>query len=349
MDTAFTSTKSLDAGNRLTILKLQKQLVTAQQELSSGRKADIGLALGGRTSETVSLRAQYARYTTLQSTNSFVSTRLDVTQTTLASFTATAQKFIGTLIGARDTEGGATVAAGEAKADLTALIDGLNNTVGGEYLFAGINNTVKPVTDYYATAGSPGRTAVANAFTTAFGTAQSDPANDAITDTAMQNFLDTTFSALFDDPSWSTDWSSASSTNLTSRISPTETVESSANASEQAFRKLAKAYTMVADLGTENLNRAAFQTVADTASRLAGEAVQDLATIQARLGVSAARVESSNTRMAAQVNILNTQIDNLEQVDPYEASTRVTTLMTQLETAYSLTARVQRLTILNYL
>lgn len=349
MDTAFTSTKSLNDGNRLTILKLQKRLVTAQQELASGRLADTGLTLGGRTSETVSLRQQYARFTTLKETNSFVTTRLDVSQTVLSTLSETAQKFIATMIATRDTEGGASVAQGEAKADLVALIDGLNNTVGGEYLFAGINNTVKPLTDYYATPASAGRTAVANAFTAAFGTTQSDPANVAITGTGMQTFLDTTFSALFDDPSWSTDWSSASSVNVTSRISAFETVESSANTGEQAFRKLAKAYTMVADLGAENLSREAFAKVADTASRLAGEAIQDLSGIEARLGTSAARVTSANSRMSAQINIINTQIENLEQVDPFEASTRVTTLMTQLETAYSLTARVQRLTILNYL
>lgn len=349
MDTAFTSTKSLNDGNRLTILKLQKRLVTAQQELASGRLADTGLTLGGRTSETVSLRQQYARLTTLKETNSFVMTRLDVSQTVLSTLSETAQKFIGTMIATRDTEGGASVAQGEAKADLVALIDGLNNTVGGEYLFAGINNTVKPLTDYYATPASAPRTAAANAFTTAFGTTQSDPANVAITGTAMQTFLDTTFSALFDDPSWSTDWSSASSINVTSRISVFETVESSANTGEQAFRKLAKAYTMVADLGAENLSRETFAKVADTASRLAGEAIQDLSGIAARLGTSAARVTAADSRMSAQIDIINSQIDNLEQVDPFEASTRVTTLMTQLETAYSLTARVQRLTILNYL
>jgi flagellar hook-associated protein 3 FlgL len=349
MDTAFTSTKSLNDGNRLTILKLQKRLVTAQQELASGRLADTGLTLGGRTSETVSLRQQYARLTTLKETNSFVMTRLDVSQTVLSTLSETAQKFIGTMIATRDTEGGASVAQGEAKADLVALIDGLNNTVGGEYLFAGINNTVKPITDYYATPASAPRTAVANAFTAAFGTTQSDPANVAITATAMQTFLDTTFSALFDDPSWSTDWSSASSVNVTSRISAFETVESSANTGEQAFRKLAKAYTMVADLGAENLSRETFAKVADTASRLAGEAIQDLSGIAARLGTSAARVTAADSRMSAQIDIINSQIDNLEQVDPFEASTRVTTLMTQLETAYSLTARVQRLTILNYL
>jgi flagellar hook-associated protein 3 FlgL len=77
MDTAFTSTKSLNDGNRLTILKLQKRLVTAQQELASGRLADTGLTLGGRTSETVSLRHQYARLTTIKETNTVGTTRMD--------------------------------------------------------------------------------------------------------------------------------------------------------------------------------------------------------------------------------------------------------------------------------
>jgi flagellar hook-associated protein 3 FlgL len=262
---------------------------------------------------------------------------------------STAQNFVGTLLASRDAEGGATVAQGAAESGLKGLISGLNNTVGGEFLFAGINTGVKPVTDYYATPPGPNQTAVAAAFTAAFGTTQSDPANAGITGAAMQNFLDTTFSALFDDPAWSSDWSSASSQNMNSRISPSEVVQTSANASEQAFRKLAKAYTMVSDLGVQNLNREAFSVVADQASRLAGEAIQDLVGIQSRLGTAAAHVDTANQRMSAQTNILNNQIDNLEKVDPFEASTRVTNLLTQLETSYSLTARVQRLTILNYL
>jgi flagellar hook-associated protein 3 FlgL len=42
-------------------------------------------------------------------------------------------------------------------------------------------------------------------------------------------------------------------------------------------------------------------------------------------------------------------IGKLEGVDPYEASTRLSQLMTQVETAYAMTARVQKLSLLNYL
>lgn len=349
MNIAYTSTKSLNEASRLSILKLQTRLIKSQQELSSGRLADVGATLGGRTRETVSLRQQFARLTTLTETNSVVTTRLDISQTAVSSVISTAERFVKTLIGARDAEGGAGVSQSEAKADLVAFLDALNTTVGGEFLFGGINTTTRPVTDYYATPTAANKAAVDAAFTTAFGTAQSDPANVNITSSAMQTFLDTAFSSLFDDPAWSADWSSASSTNVTSRISSFEEVESSANASEPAFRKLAKAFTMVADLGVENLNKETFGTVADTASRLASEAIQALTAIQARLGTAASRVEASNTKISLQLDIINTQIDNLEKIDPFEASANVTALLTQLEISFSLTARVQRQTILNFL
>lgn len=346
---SFTSTQYLNEANRNTVLKLQNRLITAQQELASGRLADVGVSLGGRTGETVSLRQQYARFTTLVETNSTVTTRLDVTQATLQSFSDTAQEFISTLLASRDTDNGPTVSQGDAQANLVALMDGLNSTLGGQYLFGGINTDTQPITDYYATPTPANRQAVIDAFTTAFGTPPSDPDNNGISAAAMQTFLDGPYANLFEEPSWSADWSAASSANLTSRISTFEELETSTNAAEDGYRKLAKAYTMIADLGVGTLNKDAFGALVDSAVKIAGEAIQDIVAVQAKLGTASARIVASNDRMSAQLNIMNTQIDNLETVDPFEASTRVTTLLTQLETAYSLTARVQRLTILNYL
>lgn len=349
MEVAYTSTKALNEGNRLNVLRLQQQLLQAQQEVSTGRHYDVGQTLGSRTADTVSLRQQYARYTTLIDTNSVVETRLNSSQAVLADTLTVANQFVASMLVARDADGGAAVARQKAEASLVSLTDGLNTTVGGEYLFGGTNNSTRPVADYFSTPTSAARTAVNTAFTTAFGTTQSDPANGNITPSALQTFLDTAFSAMFDPTDWSANWSSASNRNTVSRISLTEEVVSSANANESPFRKLAEAYTMVADLGAENLSEATFATLTDTAVRLASEAIQELTVVQGRLGSSAERVAQSNERMTAQRNILNTQIDNLERVDPFEASTRVTTLFTQLQTSYALTARVQQLTILNYL
>jgi flagellar hook-associated protein 3 FlgL len=349
MDVRYTSTTALNSANRLNVLRLQQQLLEAEQEAVTERRFDIGRDLGARTSETVSLRQQFASFTALVDTNGLVQTRLDTSQTVLNDMTAVAQDFIDALLVARDAEGGATAAQQTAQASLISLQSGLNTTIGGEQIFAGINTSAEPLANYFSTPTSAARTAVNNAFLGTFGTTQSDPNNVNITASAMQNFLDTTFASLFGPTDWSANWSSASDQNVISRISTTEEVVSSANANESPFRKLAQAYTMVADLGVENLNSETFAAIVDTATRLAGEAIQEVTTIQARLGTSAQRVEMSNTKLAAQQNVLNTQIGNLEGVDPFEAATRVTTLFTQLQSAYALTARVQQLTILNYL
>lgn len=349
MDVAYTSTKSINDGNRFNILRLQDRLRVAQQEVASGRLADVGETLGGRTAETVSLRQQFSRLTTLIETNSLAETRLDSAQSALNDIRTVGEDFVNAVITAKTAQGGPGVAQQTAQSSLVSLIQGLNTSVAGEYLFAGINTSEKPVADYYSDPASAASLAVEAAFVGAFGTTQSDPSNDNITPAAMETFLDTTFAGLFDPPGWTADWSTASDQNIVSRISQSGEVTTSANANESPFRKLAQAYTMVADLGVETLNDGTFDLIADKAVTLASEALQELTAVQSRLGSAADETAAAKDRMRAQRDVLTTQINNLENVDPFEASTRVTTLLTQLETAYALTARVQRLTILNYL
>jgi flagellar hook-associated protein 3 FlgL len=57
----------------------------------------------------------------------------------------------------------------------------------------------------------------------------------------------------------------------------------------------------------------------------------------------------ANTHMSAQMTILQTQINNLDSVNLYQTSTLVSSLTTQIQTAYSLTAALQKLSLVNYL
>lgn len=349
MKTTFISTKAITDATRLSMLKMQSKLIDAQKELASGRLADVGQSLGYKAGTTVSLRQEHTRLTTMRDTNGEVSARLDITQASLTNLVAGAQDFISQLIGSRHSDSGPSVIQEQAKNDLKSVIGVLNNSFNGSYLFSGINADVKPIADYYQTPAGSAQTSVANAFLSAFGVAQSAPATVSITPTDMQTFLDGAFANLFDAPAWSADWSSASDQNVRSRVSTYELLESGTNANEEAFRKLVGAYTMVADLGVESLNQGTFQTVVDTAVKMAGEAIQGLAKQQSGLGTVEERVKKANERMSIQIDILSAHIGTLEGVDPYEASTRVSTLMTQIETAYALTARLQKLSLVNYL
>jgi flagellar hook-associated protein 3 FlgL len=205
------------------------------------------------------------------------------------------------------------------------------------------------MTDYNATPPPPGAVAVAGAFTTSFGFPQGDPAAATITPPAMQTFLDGSFAALFDAGPWSANWSGASDQNMKNRISTNELIETSVNANDAAFRKLASAYTMLADLGVESLDQNTYLAVVDTAVRVVGEAVAGITELQADLGTAQERLRNANDRMAIQIDIMSGHIGVLEGVDTFEASARLSTLMTQIETAYAVSARIQRLTILNYI
>ena len=70
---------------------------------------------------------------------------------------------------------------------------------------------------------------------------------------------------------------------------------------------------------------------------------------QTDLGIVQKSVTDANSRMTVQRDIITNHVDALEGVDPYEASSRLSALMTQIETAYAMTGRIQHLSILNYL
>jgi flagellar hook-associated protein 3 FlgL len=49
------------------------------------------------------------------------------------------------------------------------------------------------------------------------------------------------------------------------------------------------------------------------------------------------------------MTILQTQINTLDAADPYQTSTLVSSLTTEIQTAYSLTAQLQQLSLVKYL
>jgi flagellar hook-associated protein 3 FlgL len=349
MNTTFISTSAISQATQLSLLKMQANLADVQKEATTGRFADVGLSLGYQTGQTVSLRNELSRLGSITDTNNQASTRLGASQNALQSMLSGAQSFLNQLISAPSSATGPTVLQTEAQSGLNSLIDGLNTTVNGAYIFSGINSDVQPMNAYYQTPPSASQQAVASAFASTFGTAQSDPANSNITSAAMGSFLTTTFANLFGDPAWGATWSSASDQNARSRISTSQLIDTSTNANEQALRQLASAYTMVADLGVQNLNSNAFQTVVNQAEKLVGSAIQGITTIETTLGAAQASISNANDSMSIQTNFLTTQINNLEAVDPAEASTKLSSLMTQIDTSYSITSRIQQLSLLNYL
>jgi len=342
------STKSLFEATRAALLRSQSGLVAAQKETTTGRHADVGKSLGFLTGHAVSLRNDYAQLGAIRDANGIAETRLSATQSVLEGLAEDAQSFLGSLIGARSADGGARVLAAAAEARLKSLVNGINTTIDGVHIFAGIASDSAPLEDYFGNP-APASQAVANAFYAAFGLTPSDPGVSGISKADMEMFLAGDFAALFEEPSWSTNWSKASNENISSRISTNEVIATSANANASAMRKLVSAYVMVADLGGQQLNDGAIQAIVDAAIEAAGGAIQELTGLRTELGIAEDRIATANERMSIAMDVLSKHVTNLEAVDPYEASLRVTSLLTQIETAYALTARLQQMSLIYHL
>ncbi|KUO58526.1 MAG: hypothetical protein APF80_01890 [Alphaproteobacteria bacterium BRH_c36] len=349
MKTTFISTQSIGEATRANIMRSQARLSEAQSELSTGKHFDTGIAISGEYSNLVDLRQQFESLRVFEKSNAILQTRLEVSQTAMQSLVDGAQDFISELIAARQAPSGAELIQESAKGRLQGLVEQLNVSYNGQFVFSGINVSQPPLADYWSDPPPPGRTALAASFMAEFGVAQSDPGARSITPGAMESFLDGAFPDLFADPGWGDNWSSASSQLATVRIGRSETIAPSVSANESAIRKLVQVYAAAADLGTETLSKATVEAVIDNIVTVAGGAMQELSGLQSRLGLSQARLATATDRGEIQRGILQDRIGRLEGVDPFEASTRLTSLLTQIEASYAVTARIQRLTILNYL
>jgi flagellar hook-associated protein 3 FlgL len=347
MSTNYISTLTLSSALRYSITNNESLLSKASTEATTGRFADVGLQLGTATGNDVSLRADMDFMNQLVDTNGLVSGRLDLIQNRITQLGSTASDFLKSLIAARDTSNGAQIILPSASANLQDLIGALNVSYNGSYLFGGINTQNVPIANYAA--GSTSKAQVDADFLATFGFAQGAAGTGAITPAQMQAFLNTSFDAEFASPAWNTNWSQATDQVLSSRISTTEVVDSSVSANQVGFRKLAEAYTMMSDLGNTNLNQATFQVVVDKAISLVSSAANDLAVLGGNVGSIQQRVSSATDKLNTQHDILNQQVVNLEKVDPTEASVRINALQTQIQTALSLTAQMQKISLINYL
>jgi flagellar hook-associated protein 3 FlgL len=326
---------------RSNIQRMQAELAQLNQEIATGRMADVGLELGAGTAQAARLHIDVAAFDAAIHSNELTSTRLDQTVSALDALTQSASSFLEQMIVGRTAN--APLAA-RASSALSVFLDQANASDGNVYLFGGINSAVPPIADYTAAA----KAAVDAAFLAKFGVAQSDPTIDQIDAVDMADFIDNEFADLFADPDWGTTWSSASDQLIRSRISTAQTVETSVSANEPAMRKLAMVYTMVSELGIDGLAEDARAALLDKAIGMLSDAFSGLTVLEMDIGVKQNRVNDATERLRVQQSIIEQRVAVLEGRDPLEAKVKLDTLTTQIEMSYSLTARLLRLSLLNY-
>jgi flagellar hook-associated protein 3 FlgL len=241
-----------------------------------------------------------------------------------------------------------SVTAKSGSTALQSLATVLNASMNGEYLFAGTNTDVRPLDDYMSPS-SPAKAAFDAAFLSHFGFAKDDPAAAGITAADIGTFMTAVVEPQFLGAGWEANWSNATDQTIVSRIALNETTQTSVSANNEGLRKVAMAATLAFEAFSGNLSEEARKAVAQRAQALAGEAVADLGQLQSQTGIIQNRVSDASTRINTQIDLFEKHILDLEGVDPYEAANRVNDLMSHIQTSFALTARIQQLSLLNYL
>lgn len=355
MKTSSISSLTVQNAMRLTISDAQKQLSDSQKEVTTGKYADVGTALGGTTSNAVDLTSDSLRLQSLISTNAVVETRLDSSQSALDQIASAAEKVQQTLVGLGNSTDSTTLGTAQKTVQdaLDVFTSAANTSVNGEYLFAGVNTDVKPMTDYNAVADdgslSLAKQAFNNAFFSTFGVNPGDAGAANISADDMTKFMEDTLEPMFTGSDWNSNWSSATDDTMSSRISKNEVVQSSTSANSDGFRYMGLVSVIGSEMLAGNYSTETRNAMVAKATEYSGLAVSGINDERTQLGLSQQRVKDASTSLAAQKDIIDTQLGSLTGVDAYEASTRINNLQSLIETSYTLTSRLQKLSLVNYL
>lgn len=343
MKTSFVSNLAVQNAMRSTIAQGQLELIKLQQEVTTGKYADAGAALGASTSRAVSLKAELERLSNLKDTNAIVTQRLSASQSALENMRTAADQVNTALIAVLGSEDVMNLnnAKTEISGALSTFVSAVNVQFGGEFLMAGINTDVKPLATYDENSAAK---ATFDAEVAKFG----KPLSDFTVDD-MKELIDNVEKLYTEGDTWNKDWSQASDQNIVSRISANETVASTTNANTMGVRKFALATVLTTELLGADVSADVRKTVNSAAQNYIQQASSSLIETSSVLGISEERLKKATTSIEAQTKLVKTHITDIEGIDVYEASTRMNALLTQLETSYTLTSRLQQMSLINYL
>ncbi|MGA1800695.1 flagellar hook-associated family protein [Rhizobium sp. HT1-10] len=346
------SSSAIQNAMRLTIKQSQNEMTKSSLEATTGVYADMGVSLGGNISQSIDMTRDVSRLDAITASNSTAAARMTATQSGLADMTSQSQTFLDQLVALQGNQDGSSIALSQttATSTISTFVADANTMLNGQYIFAGTNTDVQPISDQTTAA-----TAAIQSALTDYMAAQSPPVTEKsdLTADQMTDFISNKVAPMFLDdssptPNW-TSWSSASDQNMTSRINNSEVVETSTNANASGMRYMALAATVAKSLMGTDLSKAALSSVTSSAISYARQGIDGMNAQASQLGLSQSRVTKANDAIGAQKDIINNRIVDLQGVDPYEASTKVNSLETQLQTAYTIVSKIQQLSLVNYL
>ena len=312
---------------------LKTDLQRLSLELTTGRVADTAARFSGDLGPVSGIDASLARLNGYRAVTAEASLFAGSMQTALGVVDDLSSDLSRALLTATSSSSQALVnAAGlDARSRLETAMSALNTRVGDRTLFAG-TATNGPATVATETMMQALNTAIAGATT----------AQDI--QVAVQAWFDapTGFAAL-----GYTGGGALAGVN----IAPGEEAAIDITANDPAIRATLKGLAMAALLGRGVLSGqpAERQDLARRAGLSLLESQTDRTYLSARLGSAQAQIDAASARNAAEVTSLQIARADMTAADPFETASKLQETQQQLEKIYAITARITRLSLMDYI
>lgn len=340
------SSFAINNGLRTSTTNMQARLAELQLEISTGRYADIGLELGGQTRSVVSFENDVSYLQRQIDTNGRALTRAAMTQVGMSSLVNLSDELVSNVALVADDRSQRGTVVASAENLLGELSTILNTQSDGSFIFGGQRTDQPPVEAYI---GGPAQTVFRNAFQTYFGFTIDDPAGATITPAQITDFLDNVAEPLFTGAGWTTNVSQASSDEIVSRIADGITLKTSVSANEEAFSDMMFGAIVAYELYSSEIAGDALFEGAEISMTKVASSVSKVTQLQGSMGMVQQRLEDVSTRHKDQIDLFNSFVADVTAVDTYAASSELSSLLTQIQISYTITSRVQQLTLTDYI
>lgn len=310
---------------------LQADVQRLSKETVTGLAADTGRAVGGDFTELSAITGSLARLEAYGTAATLAAT--------LTSGTQGALQAIDTSIGSLGVEMSNATMTGTASSVETlgktalqafqATVSALNVSVSGQSLFGGTEVNTSPLVD----AGTI-LTALQGA-TAGAGTAQELEA--AVNDWFATDFATVAYKGGADRAPYT--------------VGENDRVQASITAKDPALVQTLKGLAMGALLAQGALQgqTAERQDLAQRAGGAILQAADERTDLMARIGAGEGRLANIQTRNTAQISALELARTDILSVDSYESAVRLEATQTQIETLYSVTARLSKMSLVDFL
>lgn len=320
--------------------QIKQTLNQLSSEMATGVKSDIGKAVQGNFTTLSALEASRARLSSYKLAADQSEVFVSSAQSALENIQNQVSEIGKSLISAASSPAAASgeVALSAATDAFTSVLSALNTRTNGRYVFAGEDSQTKP----FASSDE-----ILTALTAAIGGAT---APDQII-TAIDAWFDAPNVAGETDEFASLAYNGSSTPAAGIRISDTDTLSFPVTGDDAAIRNTLKGFALAALVSTDAIvaDSDLRNSIMQSAGLYLTAADTGLATLRGKVGLVEEKISDAQTAQTAEISSIDLAKTKLIEADSYETATALEAVETQLETLYTLTARLSQLSLTNYL